>query len=95
MKTNKLFSFTVFVIAFILSTSVNPLPKANSKETRKVGEFHGISVSSGIDLYITQKNIQEVRVEADEDDMDDLVTKVENGILKIYMKNQSWLKFTW
>jgi len=46
-------------------------------------------------LYITQKNIQEVRVEADEDDMEDLVTKVENGILKIYMKDQSWLNFTW
>lgn len=95
MKSIKLFTITLFSLAILFSTAVQAMQMGNSKQTRKVPEFHGISVTSGIDLYLSQKNIQEVRVEADEDDMDDLVTKVEGGILKIYMKDQSWLNLSW
>ena len=95
MKTNKLFSVTIFFVAFLLSTTIDAAQTGSDRQTRQVGEFHGISVSSGIDLYITQKSIQEVRVEADEEDMEYLVTKVEDGILKIYMKDRSWLNFNW
>lgn len=78
-----------------LSSIVQAAQSGNSKQTRTVSEFHGISISNGIDLYLTQKNIQEVRVEADEEDMENLVTEVEGGILKIYMKEKSWLQLNW
>lgn len=95
MKTIKLFSIILFSTLIFLSFIVQAAHSGNSKETRTVSEFHGISVSSGIDLYLTQKNIQELRVEADEEDMKDLITKVEGGILKIYMKDKSWFNGNW
>jgi hypothetical protein len=78
-----------------LSSIVQAAQFGDSRQRRTVQAFHGISVSSGINLYLTQDNTQQVTVEADEDDLDDLVTKVEGGILKIYMKDRSWLDFDW
>jgi hypothetical protein len=93
MKTNQLFSMTLLSISLFIGTGVDAALTANGRQTRSVEEFHGISVSSGIDLYLAQKNVQEVRVEADDEDMKDIVTKVEGGILKIYMKEKSWSWF--
>jgi hypothetical protein len=90
MKTIKLFTFIFFAFAFLLGTSV-----LASRETRQVSGFHGVSVSSGIDLYLTQKNVEEVVVEADSDDMDKIITEVEGGILKIYIKQKSWFNMNW
>lgn len=96
MQTLKVFSVSLFISALIC---INPIAQAaqshNSRQTRTVSEFHGISVSGGIDLYLTQKDFQEVRVEAEEDDLENLITEVEGGILKIYMKNKSWLNMNW
>jgi hypothetical protein len=52
-------------------------------------------VSTGIDLYLTQKNVEEVFVEASSDDLDKIITKVEGGILKIYVKEKSWFNLNW
>lgn len=95
MKTTKLFSITLFCSLLSLSAIVQASQSGNSRQTRKVEAFHGISVSSGIELFLTQKDQQEVRVEADDEDMENLVTKVEDGILKIYMKNNSWFNMDW
>ena len=89
MKTNKLFSITLFSALLFLGFIVQAAQIDNSKQTRTVSEFHGISLSTGIDLYLLQKSIQEVKVEADEEDMKNLITEVEDGILKIYMKETS------
>jgi hypothetical protein len=90
MKTIKLFAFILFGTSFMLANPVQA-----SRETRQVSEFHGISVSSGIDLYLTQKNAEEVVVEADSDDIDKIITEVEGGILKIYIKQKSWMNWNW
>jgi hypothetical protein len=95
MKAIKLFSIILFSALMSLSSFVQAAQSGNNKQTRTVSEFHGISVSTGVDLYLTQKSIQEVRVEADEDDLKNLVTEVEGGILKIYMKSQSWFNLNW
>jgi hypothetical protein len=52
-------------------------------EERQVSDFNGISVSSGIDVYITQGERESVEVEADENLMDVINTRVENDVLKI------------
>lgn len=77
----------------VITTGAHAALTSDGRQSRSVEEFHGISVSNGIDLYLTQKNVQEVRVEADEEDLENLVTKVEGGILKIYMKEKSWSLF--
>jgi hypothetical protein len=90
MKTIKLFTFFLFGTSFLLVNQVQA-----GRETRQVSGFHGISVTSGIDLYLTQKNTEEVVVEAKSDDIDKIITEVEGGILKIYIKQKSWMNWNW
>ena len=85
MKTIKLVTFLLLVAAFIQATGANA-----GRQTRQITGFHGISVSSGIDLYLTQKTVEEVAVEAESEDLDKIKTEVEGGILKIYLKEKSW-----
>ena len=53
-------------------------------QERNLTEFTGIESSGGIDVYITQKDTQKVVVETDDDLQKLVITKVENGILKVY-----------
>ena len=58
-------------------------------EKRSVSSFHGINVSTGIKLVLTEGNTEEVAVSAAKTEYrDKIVTKVENGILKIYYENK-------
>jgi hypothetical protein len=91
MKTIKLFTLLFIVCASFLSNTL----QAEGRQKRQITGFHGVSVSSGIDLYLTQKNVEEVFVEADSDDLDKIITKVEDGILKIYLKERSWFNMDW
>ncbi len=53
-------------------------------EERDVPGFNGISVSTAIDVYITQANEERVRVNTDENLQDVVKSEVKDGILKIY-----------
>lgn len=54
-------------------------------EKRTVGSFHGIEVGTGIELTLTQGATEDVAVSAAKTEhRDRIVTKVENGILKIH-----------
>lgn len=90
MKTIKLFTILLFVAACIQATGANA-----NKQTRQITGFHGVSVTSGIDLYLTQKNAEEVTVEAESEDINKIITEVEGGILKIYIKEKSWFNMNW
>lgn len=59
---------------------------AGITQVRNVGKFSGIEVSSGIKVNFTQSNNQSVTVDVDSDKAQYLITNVENGILKIYLK---------
>ena len=95
MNTKQLFSITLFTALITLSSIVQAVQSGVNRQTRNVPAFHGISVSTGVDLYLTQNNGQQVRVEADEENMKNVITEVEGGILKIYMKESSWFKLNW
>lgn len=95
MKTIKLFSIILFAITILQAATLMAATAQDGRQTRPITGFHGVSVSSGIDLYLTQKNTEEVFVEADSEDMDKIITKVEDGILKIYIKEKSWWGDGW
>lgn len=57
-------------------------------ETRNVGEFSGISVSTGVNVVFKQESPTNVKVIADADKLQYIITKVENGILKVYVDNK-------
>lgn len=77
-----------FLTASILCCTVicaQKVIKDDHAAARNVKGFHGIEISGGIDLYLTQGREEAVAVSAATDeDRDRIVTKVEDGILKIY-----------
>lgn len=74
--------------------SVLGLQAANAEsvktENRNVSGFHAVDVSAGIDLYLKMGDTEEVKVVADGDIIDKLVTEVKDGTLRIYMKRTTW-----
>lgn len=57
-------------------------------EARNVGEFSGIKVSTGVNVIFKQEKPASVKVIADSDKLQYIMTKVENGILRIYIDNK-------
>jgi len=64
-------------------------------ENRNVGNFSAIQVSTGIILNFKQESPSSVKVIAEADKLQYIVTKVENGTLKVFVDNkgQKNLKF--
>ena len=68
-------------------------PKASP---RQVESFHAIFVEDGIDVYLTQGNEEAIAVSANKEAYrDNIVTKVMNGVLKIYYKKENNISITW
>jgi hypothetical protein len=83
-------------IIFLLVTLCQWDTYAQSEEIRRVSNFKGIHISSGIDLYLKQGSVESVKVVADKDKMDKIITENEGGILKIYIESsKNWLDFEW
>jgi hypothetical protein len=76
-----------FLVATITAGAVFAQKTINdpNAEQRTVSSFHGIEVSTGIELMLTEGNAEEVAVSAASAEFRDrIVTKVENGILRIH-----------
>ena len=93
MKPITILSMILFCGALTFSAQASQ--SGGNRQTRQVSGFHGISVTSGIDLYLTQKNTEEVVVEAESEDLDKIITRIEGGILKIYIREKSWFNLNW
>lgn len=92
MKTISFRSLLTLTLVLISLVSLQAVNEKGNTQTRNIASFHGISVSSGIDLYLTQGKLEEVIIQADTDVIDDIITKVEDGILHIYMeKTHHWV----
>jgi hypothetical protein len=92
MKTVK----NLFLYLFLAIVGISMTTRANGSdktEFRKAESFTGIKVSTGIDLYVRMGDTEEVKVVADDDIIDNLITEVINGELRIYMKKTNW--FNW
>jgi hypothetical protein len=63
-------------------------------EARKVGSFEGVSVSGGIDLFISYGD-EAIAVSADKPEYRDRIkTEIENGILKIWYDSKSGINIS-
>ena len=54
---------------------------------RHLSGFHAVDVAGSFDVYITQGATESVKVEAPADMMSHIKTEVDNGVLRIYNKN--------
>ncbi len=83
-------------VLFLLSICFSNIYAQNSEEIRKISNFKGIHISGGIDLYLKQGSTESVKVVADKDRMDKIITDNEGGILKIYVESsKNWFDFEW
>lgn len=57
-------------------------------ENRNVGNFSGIEVSTGVNVVFKQENATSVKVYADSDKLQNIITKVDDGVLKVYIDNK-------
>jgi len=97
MKTTKI---TLALLALLTATScmfdgfgIQGNRNVVSEDRKINADFEAIKVSQGITVYLTQSNEIDLRVEADENIIDLLVTEIEGNVLKIYFdKNVSRAK---
>jgi Putative auto-transporter adhesin, head GIN domain len=81
----KLFLLFITFVSFTAFAQEKVLVDANAQKRTLSGSFTAITVSDGIDLYLTQGNEESVAVTtSDEKYMERFKTEVENGTLKIY-----------
>ena len=87
----------VLALLVLTSCNINAQQKTaivydDNAQVRKVASFNAISVSSAIDLYLTQSASSKVAVSASSDEIrDHIITEVEGGVLIIRLgDNGSW-----
>ena len=84
----RLFIFSLLLLAGPVILQAQQIINDPNAEKRNLEGFHGIEVSSGIRLILTEGKTEEVAVSAATIDFrDHIITRVENGILKLYYKN--------
>lgn len=54
------------------------------KKEREAGRFSGLRVSSGIDVYLSQTGEESIKVEADENLHEYIMTEIRDGVLNVY-----------
>ena len=79
----------VLALLVLTSCNINAQQKTaivydDNAQVRKVANFYAISVSSAIDLYLTQSTTNKVAVSASSDEIrDQIITEIEGGVLII------------
>jgi len=73
---------------FVSEKTSNGSSSSSGSEIRNVGKFTGIEASAGVKVNFTQSSNQKVLVETDPGMLQYIVTKVENGNLKIFIDSK-------
>jgi hypothetical protein len=99
MKTKQFQLIGIFAFLSIILSScwfMGPSVKGNgnvTEEVRQVAEFDQIHVSRGMNVYVSQGSPAKVIVIADNNLHEVIETKVEGGVLKVYVnENIRWAK---
>lgn len=99
MKTITKILLAAVLVTGTAQTYANPVTTAKvyhtDEQDRHLSGFTAVSVSGSFDVYLTQGSAESVKVEADADDIDKIITEVNGGVLKIYTKRTSGLNWSW
>jgi len=90
-------SLTSLMLLLIVSSCTYSQSVSNVRGTGSSGErtynvsgFKGIEVSGGFDVTLVQGNTESVILTVQENLLDHITVKVENGTLRIYTRNNIW-----
>ena len=78
------------VLSVLMLTSGINTPSDDWKKDRTVSGFTGLSVSSGIDVYLTQGNSEKLTFDVKGVDEDRVISEVKNGVLKLYIERKGF-----
>ncbi len=78
-------------LLILFCTSVGLL-FAQESEVRKVGSFRGIKAAQAIDVYLKKGDKEEVRVEATNVRLSEVLTEVSGNTLRIHLEKNSYRK---
>jgi hypothetical protein len=81
--------FLMIFFVLLMNCSFLTASPSDDLRIRPTGSFTAITVSSGINLYISQGTSEKVAVEGNQDDAEKIITEIKNGTLHIYRKNRS------
>ncbi|OQP62081.1 hypothetical protein A3860_29460 [Niastella vici] len=62
-----------------------------TSKTFQPGNFNGVELSAGFDVFLTQGSAADVRIEAEQNILSYIDVRVENGVLDIDSKEHVWL----
>ncbi len=86
---------SVLLAGFSMAAVAQKIINDPNAEKRNVSNFHGVEISGGIDLYLSQGE-ETVAVSASEAKFRDKIrTEVKNGVLKIWYETNSNLHLDW
>lgn len=89
MRINNLIRSSIFTLLIVGAGISNAI--AQSSRNVSVKNFNGVTVSSGIDLYLTQGNAEALTIKGDNDLIKDVVIEQGNGNLRIrYKEGVNW-----
>ncbi len=91
----KHFVFTMLAACLVFGAKAQKVINDPNAEVRQVGSFSKIDISSAFQVIITQGNQESVAVSSNiEGDNENIITRVENGELKIGYRNKErkWYK---
>ncbi len=83
-------AFLLIISAVIVSSCTTRSVKGNGEivtNTRSEGDFNAVKASGSFDVFFSQAETNEIRIEADENLMRYIETRVEDGILRIRTKS--------
>ncbi len=79
---------------FTFSNPVKTSTESNKTQDRKVSGFQALASSGSFDVVLSQGSTESVRVKADADVINEVVTEVKNGTLMIHSNNKhNWGNF--
>lgn len=84
----KMILITFMVATTLAAMADNPLKDKTKTEVRSIENFNAVTVTDGIDLYLTQSDAISLTVEANPKILEILRTEVKGGTLKIYLDRE-------
>ncbi|SFE40094.1 head GIN domain-containing protein [Spirosoma endophyticum] len=78
------------VLSILMLTAGINTTSDDWKKDRTVSGFTGLSVSSGIDVYLTQGNSEKLTFDVKGVDEDRVISEVKNGVLKLYIERKGF-----
>ena len=99
MKTLKCILSTILLLSITGYLQARPFSNArlmmSETSDRHLSGFNAIDLAGPFDVYIKQGSTESVNVDAPHDVIDRVITEVNNGILKIYTRHDTWNWGNW